>query len=183
RKRINSQTDSEAQNEFFREQATEDVTKTDEVPLQVKKSRNNAPHKPKNKSGANENDIKEKPQEAPIETTSSNTTTQDVERATPQPPRNKNQNKNHKNQNYRDPDYEFEGIIECEGVLEVPKDGGSHGYLRSSDYNYRKSPDDIYISQSQIRLFGLKKGDTIKGIVRPPKGNEQHFPLVRITKI
>lgn len=92
-------------------------------------------------------------------------------------------NKNQKKQNYRDPDYEFDGIIECEGVLEVPKDGGSHGYLRSSDYNYRKSPDDIYISQSQIRLFGLKKGDTIKGIVRPPKGNEQHFPLVRITKI
>lgn len=88
-----------------------------------------------------------------------------------------------KNGNYRDPEYEFEGIIECEGVLEVPKDGGSHGYLRSSDYNYRKSPDDIYISQSQIRLFGLKKGDTIRGVIRPPKGNEQHFPLVRITKI
>lgn len=97
--------------------------------------------------------------------------------------RNKNQNPNQKKQNFRDPDYEFEGIIECEGVLEVPKDGGSHGYLRSADYNYRKSPDDVYISQSQIRLFGLKKGDTIKGIVRPPKGNEQHFPLVRITKI
>lgn len=96
---------------------------------------------------------------------------------------NPNQNQNQKKQNYRDPDYEFEGIIECEGVLEVPKDGGSHGYLRSADYNYRKSPDDVYISQSQIRLFGLKKGDTIKGIVRPPKGNEQHFPLVRITKI
>src|SRR5690606_14300777 len=102
---------------------------------------------------------------------------------TEKPAQNQNRNKNQKKQNYRDPDYEFEGIIECEGVLEVPKDGGSHGYLRSSDYNYRKSPDDIYISQSQIRLFGLKKGDTIKGIVRPPKGNEQHFPLVRITKI
>jgi len=96
---------------------------------------------------------------------------------------NRNKNQKQKNQNYRDPDYEFEGIIECEGVLEVPKDGGSHGYLRSSDYNYRKSPDDIYISQSQIRLFGLKKGETIKGIGRTPKGNEQHFPLVRITKI
>lgn len=99
------------------------------------------------------------------------------------PNQNKNKNQAQKKQNFRDPDYEFEGIIECEGVLEVPKDGGSHGYLRSSDYNYRKSPDDVYISQSQIRLFGLKKGDTIKGIVRPPKGNEQHFPLVRITKI
>lgn len=94
-----------------------------------------------------------------------------------------NKQRKQKNGNYRDPEYEFEGIIECEGVLEVPKDGGSHGYLRSSDYNYRKSPDDIYISQSQIRLFGLKKGDTIRGVIRPPKGNEQHFPLVRITKI
>nr|WP_298002203.1 transcription termination factor Rho [uncultured Flavobacterium sp.] len=108
-----------------------------------------------------------------------------AEKQNQNPNQNQNRNKNQKqkSQNYRDPDYEFEGIIECEGVLEVPKDGGSHGYLRSSDYNYRKSPDDIYISQSQIRLFGLKKGDTIKGIVRPPKGNEQHFPLVRITKI
>lgn len=106
-----------------------------------------------------------------------------AEKQNPNQNRNKNQNPNQKKQNYRDPDYEFEGIIECEGVLEVPKDGGSHGYLRSADYNYRKSPDDVYISQSQIRLFGLKKGDTIKGIVRPPKGNEQHFPLVRITKI
>ena len=96
---------------------------------------------------------------------------------------NHKNNRNQKKSNFKDPDYEFEGIIECEGVLEVPKEAGSHGYLRSSDYNYRKSPDDIYISQSQIRLFGLKKGDTIKGIVRPPKGNEQHFPLVRITKI
>lgn len=106
-----------------------------------------------------------------------------VQNSNPNQNRNKNSNQNQKKQNFRDPDYEFEGIIECEGVLEVPKDAGSHGYLRSSDYNYRKSPDDVYISQSQIRLFGLKKGDTIKGIVRPPKGNEQHFPLVRITKI
>lgn len=111
---------------------------------------------------------------------STNDTKEESSQETEQP---SYKNKNQKKQNYRDPDYEFDGIIECEGVLEVPKDGGSHGYLRSSDYNYRKSPDDIYISQSQIRLFGLKKGDTIRGIVRPPKGNEQHFPLVRITKI
>lgn len=122
----------------------------------------------------------QKKQDASVENQNEETSSE-VEK--PAQNRNRNQNPNQKKQNYRDPDYEFEGIIECEGVLEVPKDGGSHGYLRSSDYNYRKSPDDIYISQSQIRLFGLKKGDTIKGIVRPPKGNEQHFPLVRIIKI
>ena len=82
---------------------------------------------------------------------------------------------------YRDPDYEFEGIIESEGVLEMMPDG--YGFLRSSDYNYLSSPDDIYLSQSQIKLFGLKTGDTVKGIVRPPKEGEKYFPLIRVSKI
>ncbi|GAB1308921.1 transcription termination factor Rho [Urechidicola sp. KH5] len=82
---------------------------------------------------------------------------------------------------YRDPDYEFDGIIESEGVLEVMPDG--YGFLRSSDYNYLSSPDDIYVSQSQIKLFGLKTGDTVKGNVRPPKEGEKYFPLIRVSKI
>src|SRR5690554_5647026 len=97
---------------------------------------------------------------------------------------NHHQNKSHKNnpkKNFREPDYEFEGIIETEGVLEIMPDG--YGFLRSSDYGYFSSPDDIYLSQSQIRLFGLKTGDTVKGIVRPPKEGEKFFPLVRVTKI
>lgn len=104
-------------------------------------------------------------------------------------PQNENQNNNHQNKphknnskkNFREPDYEFEGIIETEGVLEIMPDG--YGFLRSSDYGYFSSPDDIYLSQSQIRLFGLKTGDTVKGIVRPPKEGEKFFPLVRVTKI
>ena len=104
-------------------------------------------------------------------------------------PHNENQNNNHQNKphknnpkkNFREPDYEFEGIIETEGVLEIMPDG--YGFLRSSDYGYFSSPDDIYLSQSQIRLFGLKTGDTVKGIVRPPKEGEKFFPLVRVTKI
>jgi transcription termination factor Rho len=64
------------------------------------------------------------------------------------------------------------GIIESEGVLEMMADG--YGFLRSSDYNYLASPDDIYLSTSQIRLFGLKTGDTVKGVVRPPK-KEKNF--------
>ena len=96
--------------------------------------------------------------------------------------RNNNNNKNHKNGNrYRDPDFEFDGIIESEGVLEMMPDG--YGFLRSSDYNYLSSPDDIYVSQSQIKLFGLKTGDTVKGNVRPPKEGEKYFPLIRVSKI
>ncbi len=82
---------------------------------------------------------------------------------------------------YRDPDFEFDGIIESEGVLEIMQDG--YGFLRSSDYNYLSSPDDIYVSQSQIKLFGLKTGDTVRGIVRPPKEGEKYFPLIRISLI
>ncbi|MBL7886067.1 MAG: transcription termination factor Rho [Flavobacterium sp.] len=97
---------------------------------------------------------------------------------------NPNQNpnfKNKKNPNFRDADYEFDGIIESEGVLEMMPDG--YGFLRSSDYNYLASPDDIYLSTSQIRLFGLKTGDTVKGVVRPPKEGEKFFPLVKVLKI
>ena len=96
---------------------------------------------------------------------------------------NQNQNPNQKNKknNFGHSDYEFDGIIESEGVLEMMPDG--YGFLRSSDYNYLASPDDIYLSTSQIRLFGLKTGDTVKGVVRPPKEGEKFFPLVRVLKI
>ncbi len=83
--------------------------------------------------------------------------------------------------NPKDSNFEFEGIIESEGVLEMMSDG--YGFLRSSDYNYLASPDDIYLSTSQIRLFGLKTGDTVKGVVRPPKEGEKFFPLIRVLKI
>ena len=105
---------------------------------------------------------------------------------------NKNQHKNQKSGNvdkgnkdtrnrYRDPDFEFDAIIESEGVLDVMQDG--YGFLRSSDYNYLSSPDDIYVSQSQIRLFGLKVGDTVLGQVRPPKEGEKYFPLIKVSQI
>ncbi len=82
----------------------------------------------------------------------------------------------------KDIDYEFDGIIETEGVLEILP-GDNFGYLRSSDYNYLSSPDDVYVSSSQIKLFGLKTGDTIRGIVRPPKVNEKFYPLIKLVKI
>ncbi|WP_418513313.1 transcription termination factor Rho [Corallibacter sp.] len=95
---------------------------------------------------------------------------------------NKGNNGNKDNRNrYREPDFEFDAIIESEGVLDIMQDG--YGFLRSSDYNYLSSPDDIYVSQSQIRLFGLKKGDTVLGNVRPPKEGEKYFPLIKVNKI
>ena len=76
---------------------------------------------------------------------------------------------------------EFDGVVQAEGVLEIMPDG--YGFLRSADYNYLNSPDDIYVSQSQIKLFGLKTGDTILGMIRPPKNGEKYFPLVKVDKI
>lgn len=81
----------------------------------------------------------------------------------------------------RDKYYEFEGIIQSSGVLEIMPDG--YGFLRSSDYNYLNSPDDIYVSQSQIKLFGLATGDTVDGTVRPPKEGEKYFPLIKVNSI
>ncbi|MBQ8502600.1 MAG: transcription termination factor Rho [Bacteroides sp.] len=77
--------------------------------------------------------------------------------------------------------YDFEDILNGTGVLEIMQDG--YGFLRSSDYNYLSSPDDIYVSQSQIKLFGLKTGDVVDGVIRPPKEGEKYFPLVKVNKI
>jgi len=76
---------------------------------------------------------------------------------------------------------DFDNVIVNEGILEIMPDG--YGFLRSSDYNYLSSPDDIYVSQSQIKLFGLKTGDTVRGSIRPPKEGEKYFPLVRVEAI
>lgn len=156
--------------------------------------------------------IKEKPvEETKVEAKKDTTTVKKEEKPLQKPSNNQNrpQQKNHQNNNqqnnknkqnhqnrdkkpqvsrgnksnnrYRDPDFEFDGIIESEGVLEMMPDG--YGFLRSSDYNYLSSPDDIYVSQSQIKLFGLKTGDTVRGNVRPPKEGEKYFPLIRVSKI
>jgi len=98
----------------------------------------------------------------------------------PKQRKERNHNKDNRNR-YKEPDFEFDGIIESEGVLDIMQEG--YGFLRSSDYNYLTSPDDIYVSQSQVRLFGLKTGDTVLGHVRPPKEGEKYFPLIKVSKI
>jgi len=91
--------------------------------------------------------------------------------------RNNDQNEN-RNQPKHEPTIEFEGVVEATGVLEIMPDG--YGFLRSSDYNYLNSPDDIYVSQYQIKQHALKTGDTVTGEIRPPKAGDKYFPLVRI---
>ena len=104
-----------------------------------------------------------------------------------QQPQNQNQQNNNNNNNQKqnnqqqEKSFDFEGILNAVGVLEIMQEG--YGFLRSSDYNYMSSPDDVYISQSQIRLFGLKTGDIVEGPIRPPKESEKFFPLVKVDRI
>lgn len=102
--------------------------------------------------------------------------------------RNQHQNKNNPNQHNKhkkgsaeEHGYNFDGLISAEGVLELMPDG--YGFLRSSDFNYLNSPDDIYVSQSQVKNYGLKTGDTVFGSIRPPRIGEKYFPLIKIHNI
>ncbi|MCF6308305.1 MAG: transcription termination factor Rho [Flavobacteriaceae bacterium] len=153
-------------------------------------------HPQQNKTG--DDDKRQKTEQKPRHPQQNKNTDDDKRQKTDNRPKhnnqnNKRENKPNPNQNrgkdgnkdtrnrYRQPDFEFDGIIESEGVLDIMQDG--YGFLRSSDYNYLSSPDDIYVSQSQIRLFGLKTGDTVLGQVRPPKEGEKYFPLIKVSKI
>src|SRR5690554_6496650 len=110
---------------------------------------------------------------------------------TPSPPQQKQQPQQNRQQaqaqpqkqkeKEKEPAYDFDGLLNASGVLEIMSDG--YGFLRSSDYNYMSSPDDMYVSQSQIRLFGLKTGDVVEGPIRPPKEGEKFFPLVKVDRL
>ena len=112
-----------------------------------------------------------------------------IEHQTARNPNQVNQNQSKPNSNTQQSQeiekdeirYDLAGIVSAEGVLEIIQEG--FGFLRSSDYNYLPSPDDIYVSQSQIKFFGLKTGDTVNGTIRPPKEGEKFFPLVKVDSI
>jgi transcription termination factor Rho len=160
-------------------------------------AKQNTPETPKSQQ-EKKDQTKPAPQKKEVKQADSKPTNKDDSQKkspSPKPQNQKNQNPKSRNDNrandkngnrdnrnkYKDPDFEFDSIIESEGVLDLMQDG--YGFLRSSDYNYLSSPDDIYLSQSQIRLFGLKTGDTVLGEVRPPKEGEKYFPLIKINKI
>ncbi len=153
-----------------------DDNKESKRPHQNKDDRNRGNEKPQpNKDDRNRGNEKPQPNK------------DDRNRGNEKPQQSKNRNNKKENGNrdnrnrYKEPDFEFDAIIQSEGVLDIMQDG--YGFLRSSDYNYLSSPDDIYVSQSQIRLFGLKTGDTVLGQVRPPKEGEKYFPLIKVNKI
>ncbi len=170
-----------------KEQKKESNTATTEKKVSKSNETNtNKPHQnKKEESDKDTNSPTNKPHQNKREETKDNRT-----RNNDKQQQNKSRNNNpHKKENgnrdnrnrYKEPDFEFDAIIESEGVLDTMQDG--YGFLRSSDYNYLSSPDDIYVSQSQIRLFGLKTGDTVLGQVRPPKEGEKYFPLIKVNKI
>ena len=180
------------------EKVVVEKTATEKTPVQQNKKPIHAPKKSantalENKTGddkavsknptTDEKPAQNKPKPAPNKpkTPHNNNNNNNNSNSNSRNPKNQNQRNTNTGNKYKDPDFEFDGIIESEGVLEMMPDG--YGFLRSSDYNYLSSPDDIYVSQSQIKLFGLKTGDTVRGNVRPPKEGEKYFPLIRVSKI
>ncbi|MCH7523904.1 MAG: transcription termination factor Rho, partial [Bacteroidetes bacterium] len=170
-------------------QNTNKSSKDDRTKTEAPKDKQNRPQTAQNThqkdtKSQQQRDNKNRPPQKDNKTQSNtqNKSSQQHKENKPQDNRNQGNNGNKDSRNrYREPDFEFDAIIESEGVLDVMQDG--YGFLRSSDYNYLSSPDDIYVSQSQIRLFGLKKGDTVLGNVRPPKEGEKYFPLIKVIKI
>jgi transcription termination factor Rho len=154
------------------EQQNPQQPKAEEKPIEVKAE--------KEEITVQKEAVKEEPQKQPQKTSEAKTKSPDQQRH--QKPENKYRNQNNTNPNgNKGKAYEFEGIVINTGVLEILQDG--YGFLRSSDFNYLNSPDDIYVSQSQIKLFGLKTGDTVKGTIRPPKEGEKYFPLIKVLEI
>jgi transcription termination factor Rho len=124
----------------------------------------------------------EKPAEKPADTRDKDKgKKEDKKKRAASPPPSKRNEKDSKSEPEEKFDIELDGIIEGEGILEMMPDG--YGFLRSSDYNYLTSPDDIYVSPSQIKLFGLRTGDTVRGAIRPPKDGEKYFALLRVSRI
>jgi transcription termination factor Rho len=184
RKRIVKPTDSDKKAEV--EVAAEEKTEAEE-PAETEKpakkltlSKKPAPKKPNKKEEAAEADeskAEEKKEEKTEETNQSEDSTQSDERR----PDRDNRPKVYPQRRDQQFNIEFDGIILAEGVLEMMPDG--YGFLRSSDYNYLSSPDDVYVSPSQIKLFGIKTGDTVAGAVRPPKEGEKYFALLKVDLI
>lgn len=116
----------------------------------------------------------------PVQQNSSESIPEQKGQSAPQQDKKEFQKKNDNVPNGK-PKFEFEGVVDATGVLEIMPDG--YGFLRSSDYNYLNSPDDIYVSQSQIKLYGLKTGDSLTGEIKPPKEGDKYFPLVKVKQI
>ncbi|NPD45327.1 MULTISPECIES: transcription termination factor Rho [unclassified Lentimicrobium] len=138
--------------------------------------------RPERKEAPRKSDVRDNDRKAENNDNDRKPEAKDNDRRTPNPRRQQERNTpNPREDREKKPVYDFDGIINSEGVLEIMPDG--YGFLRSSDYHYLNSPDDVYVSQSQIKLFGLMTGDTVRGSIRPPKEGEKYFPLIKISTI
>ena len=160
--------------------ADSDTEKKDEKVAPAQEQTKKRGRKPKNQKSEQK---VEAPSEAQVENKVDNSVEEGIQNAETNNAKQERQHDKHeRNQHEKhQPKIEFEGIVEAVGVLEIMPDG--YGFLRSSDYNYLNSPDDIYVSQSQIKHYALKTGDTIKGEIRPPKEGDKYFPLVKVNSI
>lgn len=155
--------------------------KQDQKPVDSGKRESNAPVHPK-KTGEVKEKVKDKDNTGENRRAARQSDDTPHRRAPePREPKTAKEGNGHRRPNKQDKAFDFDGIISASGVLEIMQDG--YGFLRSSDYNYLNSPDDIYVSQSQIKLFGLKTGDTVLGTIRPPKEGEKYFPLIKVEEI
>ncbi|MEA2107081.1 MAG: transcription termination factor Rho [Bacteroidota bacterium] len=169
RKRSNEQSPSNAKTD-----ASRTSRKSKEKSEPIKKVQ-----KPEDKKEVLAKEIKSKPEESKKVIEKKDNNYNENNRRGPSRSSNNYQKRSQDKRNDRS--FEFDGIITNSGVLEIMPDG--YGFLRSSEFNYLNSPDDIYVSQSQIKLFGLKTGDTVEGTIRPPKEGEKYFPLIKVEKI
>lgn len=185
RSRLDARNEERAENENLRRRSRVNVKETDiQAPIQRASLRSKSNEDEKVNEKADENTTSNSEQ-----STRTNERTERKERPERTNDRNTDRNverkerpeKNDRSSNKKYNIREFDGVVTSEGVLEVVQDG--YGFLRSSDYNYLASPDDVYISPSQIKLLGLKTGDTVKGQIRPPKDGEKYFALLRIESV
>ena len=178
--------DHQAENSKPKKQEQKSTIKTRKKPVSKKQDSERKNDKAINKEGEKKNNktgnpIQNKKQEENKKPIHNHPKKIEKEMKSHSKTNNKPPNNNNNNNTPSKYDYNFEGIIETEGVIEIMPDG--YGFMRSSDYHYLTSPDDVYVSHSQIKLFGLKTGDTINGTVRPPKTGEKYYPLVKVNRI
>ena len=147
----------------------------------VEKAENTTPAEEQRKQKNRKNDHRQKKEKLQQNQNQPEQTEPKESKEQPQKNEQKEQPQQNQPQKPKEPVYEFEGVVEATGVLEIMPDG--YGFLRSSDYNYLNSPDDIYVSQYQIKQHALKTGDTVTGEIKPPKIGDKYFPLVRIKYI
>jgi transcription termination factor Rho len=155
--------------------ASEETANTSEKVEQAPRPRQDRPERP------NDNNRNKFPQNRPQHPQNQQNQPNQQNQQNQPNPQHQHRNRPEQVEEKQDDAFDLVGIVSAEGVLEVIQDG--YGFLRSSDYNYLPSPDDIYVSQTQIKLFGLKTGDTVKGSIRPPREGEKFFPLVKVESI